>query len=182
MESKQPKIKSQMGQQELLCPMCGNAGITTSWNQIAFNYGSEDTFAELKTDVPVRRCETCDFDYLDKEAERLRHKTICRHLGVLSPDEIRQIRYDLKMTRVEFAEFTGIGEASLNRWENGLNIQTHAYDRYLRLLAARPEIMQEISWSSNPITSSLSERRFRKLKITDDLLKEQEIFKLSKAA
>ena len=151
MESKQPKTKSQTGQHELLCPMCGNSGITTSSNHIAFKFGSEDTFAELKTDVPVRRCETCDFDYLDKEAERLKHNTICRHLGVLSPNEIRQIRNDLEMTRAEFAEVTGIGEASLNRWENGLNIQTHAYDRYLRLSAARPEMMQEKNWLSNPI-------------------------------
>ena len=38
---------------------------------------------------------------------------------------------------------TGLGEASLNRWENGLAVQTHANDRYLRLLA-RPGIMQQL--------------------------------------
>ena len=34
------------------------------------------------------------FEYLDDEAERLKHGAICRHLGVLSPDEIRHIRKD----------------------------------------------------------------------------------------
>ena len=47
------------------------------------------------------------------------------------------------MTRARFAQVTGLGEASLNRWENGLTIQTHANDRYLRLLA-RPEIMRQL--------------------------------------
>ena len=133
-----------MGQQKLLCPICGNTGISTSWDQIEFDYGSEDSVEELTANIPVRRCGICDFDYLDEEAERLKHKSICRHLGVLSPDEIRQIRNDLGMTQSELAEVTGIGEASLNRWENGLNIQTYAYDRYLRLLATRPEIVRDI--------------------------------------
>ncbi len=64
------------------------------------------------------------------------------------------------MTQARFAEVTGIGDASLNRWEHGLNIQTHAYDRYLRLLAL-PGIMQHLKEivergpcpvSSNPTT------------------------------
>ena len=99
---------------------------------------------ELTVDVPVRRCEACDFEYLDDEAERLKHGAICRHLGVLSPDEIRHIRKELGMTRAKFAQVTGFGEASLNRWENGLTIQTHANDRYLRLLAAHPGNIQYI--------------------------------------
>ena len=124
-------------QPEFTCPLCGNAGITTLWKPDVFDYGT----VELTADVPVRRCDACDFDYLDDEAERLKHAAICRHLGVLSPEEIRRIRTRLDMTRTEFARITGIGEASLNRWENGLNIQTHAYDRCLRLLATGPQVI-----------------------------------------
>lgn len=39
------------------------------------------------------------------------------------------------MTRAAFAELTGFGEATLNRWENGAVVQNQANDRYLRLLA-----------------------------------------------
>ena len=39
------------------------------------------------------------------------------------------------MTRAAFTRVTGLGEATLNRWENGIMIQTLANDRYLRLLA-----------------------------------------------
>ena len=95
-------------------------------------------------DVPVRRCEDCDFEYLDDEAEQLKHEAVCRHLGVLSPDEIRHIRKGFGMTQAVFAQVTGIGVASLIRWENGLTIQTHAYDRYLRLLAAHPNNIRNI--------------------------------------
>ena len=47
------------------------------------------------------------------------------------------------MSRAAFAQVSGLGEASLNRWENGLAIQNHANDRYLRLLA-HPEIMSRL--------------------------------------
>ena len=68
-------------QQELTCPLCSNAGIATSWNPDVFNYGSGESMVKLTVDVPVRQCKACDFEYLDDEAERLRHEAVCRHLG-----------------------------------------------------------------------------------------------------
>ncbi|RKH22160.1 hypothetical protein D7V77_27830 [Corallococcus sp. CA041A] len=38
------------------------------------------------------------------------------------------------MTQSEFAEETGFGEASIKRWELGLNLQNKSADKYLRLL------------------------------------------------
>ena len=168
------------------CPMCGNTGITTSWNCHAFEYGSAESAVELTVSVPVRRCESCEFEYVDEAAERLKHEAVCQHLGVLPPTEIRRIRKDLRMTRARFAQVTGIGKASLNRWENGLNIQTHANDRYLRLLA-RPGMMRQlqelvaIETPSQPVVAPVG-NRFRTLEVTDALLKEQESFRLRTVA
>lgn len=186
MNPNQLTTRLQTVQQELACPLCGNTGITTSWNPDVFNYGSGESTVELTVDVPVRRCEDCDFEYLDDEAERLKHEAVCWHLGVLSPDEIRHIRKGFDMTQAEFAQVTGIGVASLNRWENGLTIQTHAYDRYLRLLAVHPSNIRDIErlaiLSSSPGSEISSGKRFRVLNVTDNILKEQESFKLRKAA
>ena len=123
-----------------VCPLCGREEVITSWKDHTFSYGSGKSEVELTVNVPVQRCDACEFEYLDESSERLKHDAICRHLGVLSPTEIRRIREGHQVTRSRFAQVTGLGEASLNRWENGLNIQTHANDRYLRLLA-RPENM-----------------------------------------
>ena len=124
--------------------------------------------------------------YLDDAAERLKHAAICDHLGVLPPSEIRRIRENHGMTRAAFAHVTGLGEASLNRWENGLSIQTHANDRYLRLLA-RPEILwrlQELTaprLPERPVEVS-SGSRYRALEVTDVLLREQSVFRLRRVA
>ena len=173
-------------QPDPVCPMCGDTGITTSWNRHAFDYGTGDSSVELTVSVPVRRCDACEFEYLDEAAERLKHEAVCRHLGVLPPAEIRRIREDLRMTRTRFAQVTRLGEASLNRWENGLTVQTQANDRYLRLLA-RPGIMRQlqelvaIETSSQPAVATVG-NPFRALEVTDALLKEQESFRLRKAA
>lgn len=172
-------------QQEFTCPLCGNAGITTSWTLHSFNYGSGKSMVELTVDVPMRRCEDCDFVYLDDEAESLKHEAVCRHLGVLSPGEILRIRKGFGMTQLEFAQVTGLGVASLNRWENGLTIQTHGYDRYLRLLSVHPSNIRDIERFANPALSPQSKaspmNRFRILNVTQNLLKEQESFQLRMA-
>ena len=171
---------------DVSCPLCGTDEVTTSWKQHVFDYGSGESVAELSVNVPVRSCASCELEFLDERAEGLKHEAVCKHLGVLSPAEIRRIREDHGMSRVSFAQVTGLGEASLNRWENGLNIQTHANDRYLRLLK-HPGIMRELQALTEPQASprpavAVAEERFRALKLNSVVLKEKESFRLRIAA
>jgi DNA-binding transcriptional regulator YiaG len=165
--------------------LCGG-GVAISWTRHTFDYGSGESAVELSVEVPVHRCDGCDFEFTDEIAERLRHEAVCDHLGVLSPAQIRRIRERHGMTRAQFARVTGLGEASLNRWENGLNIQTHANDRYLRLLEI-PEVMRLLvglvdSRTSRRSSAALTETRFRELRVTTAMLREQESFRLCRAA
>ncbi len=133
----------QSAQPESVCPLCGSGGTTISWQPLVFSYGPEDSAAELVVQAPARRCGACEFQYLDEVTERLKHEVICRHLGVLPPEDISRIRRRYAMTRSTFARATGLDEALLDQWESGLSIQTHAYDRYLRFLE-HPENMRKL--------------------------------------
>ena len=181
-----PRSRPQEMTEALLCPMCGGEDIRTTMTCQEFDFGSGNSSARSQARVPARLCASCGFEYLDDEAERLKHMAVCDHLGVLAPNQIRKIREDLGMTRTAFAEATGLGEASLNRWENGLSVQSHANDSYLRLLA-RPGTMTRLLWlkrvrcSATHTASSLSSR-FRAVNITESLLTEQAAFCLHKAA
>ncbi len=168
------------------CPICGEQDIATTWTRHAFDYGSGETAVTLQVCLPVHRCSTCGFEYLDEEAERLKHSAVCDHLGVLPPDNIRRIRENHRMTRAAFAQMTGLGEASLNRWENGLSVQNHANDRYLRLLA-RPQtmrILREIAEDriSKTRMTGMDTGRFRVVQVTEIIRKEQKAFRLNPAA
>ena len=143
MQSQRYRAEPNEGQNMLSCSLCGGGEVSTTIRHHTFVYGEGADAVELKVEVPVRSCDACEFEYLDEESERLKHETVCNHLGVLSPSKIRGIRRNLGMSRKDFAQVTGLGTASLNRWENGLSIQTHGYDRYLRLLAI-PEIVPRL--------------------------------------
>ena len=64
----------------------------------------------------------------------IRHEAVCKHLGVLGPTEVRAIRERHGLTQETFARITGLKEATLDKWENGAEIQGRANENYLRLL------------------------------------------------
>jgi len=116
------------------CPVCAASDITRTLLDHESEYGTGSARAMIDTRLPVSECRTCGFTFLDHEAEQVKQDALCRHFGVLCPDEIKAIRNRCRMTPAEFANATKLSEASLHRWEEGLSIQTRANDRYLRLL------------------------------------------------
>ena len=123
--------------------MCGSRTVNTCEQRDEYVYGTGDSAVTLAIDLPVRQCASCHFEHLDDEAERLIHNAVCRHLGVLSPAGVREVRKRSEMSRAAFAKLTGLGEATIGRWEAGTAIQNRANDRYLRLLDV-PSIMQQL--------------------------------------
>ena len=70
---------------ERTCALCGAGGVSTFEHRHTFRYGSGDAAADLTVDLPVRRCEKCGFEFLDRESEEIKLNAICKHLGVLPP-------------------------------------------------------------------------------------------------
>lgn len=119
---------------QIVCPMCDGTEVKTSYETHKFDYGAGDDSTELTATIPIRQCVPCEYEFIDYNGEEILHDTVCKHLGVLTPSEIRNIRKGMHMSRSQFSQFSGLGEASLNRWENGKCIQSLANDKYLRLL------------------------------------------------
>lgn len=116
------------------CELCDAPGLKTELVRDPFVYGAGADAVELGADVPVHSCSQCGESYAGKEAEIIRHEAVCRHLGVLTPAEIRGLRRGHDMSRAAFARLTGFGEATLARWERGEVIQNTSNDSFLRML------------------------------------------------
>ncbi len=127
-------IKAKTQVEVPVCPLCESESVDTIQHTDVFEYGVRGSVVQLNVDLPVRYCAACDLEFLDHVGQRLRHDAVCRYLGVLTPAEVRRIREGHGMTRAEFARLTGLGEATLGRWELAAVIQNPANDRYLRLL------------------------------------------------
>ena len=138
---------------------------------------------ELNVTLPVRICKSCGFEFLDHEAETLQHEAICEHLGVLTPKEIEGVRKMHGMSRARFSAVTGLGEATLNRWENAILIQNTANDRYLRLLAL-PDNIRRLALAHARAKGPQPARqwgRFR-VELSDELRQQQARFAIRRAA
>ena len=156
----------------------------TEWREHAFTYGVGASALELSVNLPVRVCNSCGFEFLDHEAETMQHEAICAHLEVLTPRQIRDIRKMHGMSRAKFAKVTGLGEATLNRWENAILIQNIANDRYLRLLSFRDNIQRLERRDSSAVTPSPSPKtiRFRVIEVSEEYRRKQAGFSIWKAA
>lgn len=118
-----------------VCPVCGDEVARVHYETESVPYGVGEDQVVLTARVPVIHCASCGVDVTDETAEELRHDAICRHLGRLTPSEIRAVREKYGLSQQEWATKTRLGLASIKRWEAGNQVQNEAMDCYLRLLA-----------------------------------------------
>lgn len=93
----------------------------------------------VKLEVPgiAEECDRCGFqtvplDQADQFGAAL-DAAYRKEAGLLSKDEIRAARERLRMSQREFAEYLGVGEASVKRWETG-SLQDKSSDNLIRLM------------------------------------------------
>lgn len=136
------------------CDACGASGTVTCRGETqVFAYGEPGQEVELSATVPMWKCSACGFTYTDEAGEEARHEAVCRHLGVLTPHEIRELRERQGLSQAAFAKLTRFGEASIKRWEAGLVIQNASADQLLRLLRD-PHVVERLSLAASSPSSS----------------------------
>lgn len=165
------------GRRIIRCPQCESLSRTEDIDEIVPYQDGEQTI-ELHVLVPVHICVECGFEFTDEVGEGLRHAAVCKYKGVLSPSDIREIRGS--MSRTEFGRITGLGAATLARWESGSIIQNTANDRFLRLLRIARNMDFLRSIDVRPQQESTA--KFRLLVATDELTKQAIGFSPRKAA
>ncbi len=139
------------------CDVCGAISVQTELIRDPFIYGSGANAVELTADVRVHTCSTCGDSFTDNEADVAYDEAVCRHLGILTPAEIRAMREGYGLTRAELSHLTGFGKATLGRWERGEVNQNRSADRYLRLLQD-PVVMRRLQALAEPADSPGSSR------------------------
>ena len=164
------------------CASCGSGRVVARKEIKRFPYRTQNTKVELQAYVTVYKCRDCKFEYTDREADELCHDAVCRYRNVMTPSEIRSIREKLKFSVNEFSRRTGIGVASINRWENGALVQNTAMDGYLYLLGVPGNLETLIARRNNAMENIPISKRFPTIKQENLKLEVQSIFSLSMAA
>ncbi len=154
------------------CFSCGSTNVSSTTEVEHFQYGDKEDVAMLSASVRVHHCASCDFSFTTEDAAESRHESVCRHLGVLTPKEVREIRDVYQLSQEEFSKLSKIGKASLARWEGGLLIQNQANDNLLYLLTFDDNVarLKERAYLRN--TKITFSPKYRSLK-GDDLARSQ---------
>lgn len=76
-----------MTTEPIACASCGSLNVKTTRIKHSFDYGCGKNVVSIECKVPLRSCRACKFEFLDDEAERIKDKALCRHLGVMTTKE-----------------------------------------------------------------------------------------------
>lgn len=175
-------------EERLTCPDCESDQVETRYERHSFEYGPPGDSITLSATVPVHYCRNpdCGEAFLGEEAIRIRHEAVCEHLGLLPPYAIKELRVKKGGSVTAFASVTGIGVASLQRWESGAQLQSKSQDNFLRLLAlgdnyqALVAIREGKELADKQRLTDSSTRRFRVLagQRLESLAIQQDVFEL----
>ncbi len=101
------------------------------------------SFVAKAIEIPI--CENCGDKRFTIDVDDQINAALCAHLGLLTPDQIREGIERLGLTQKEVAERLGIAEATISRWVNKYVIQSRAMDNFLRVFFQFPEVRAALS-------------------------------------
>lgn len=98
------------------------------------------------------RCTACGESYLSLDdttrlqAEAARQARAAK--GLLTPQEIKDIRHSLGLSQAAFERLLGVGAKTVVRWEKGTVFQSATADRLMRLIRYSPELADVLARGS----------------------------------
>jgi len=147
------------------CVNCGHELMAASPVSMTTEFRGESITVEMQAES----CPACGRDRIDGRGMDLFTRLVVdayksRH-GLLTSAELRAARRRLGMSQRQFAEFVGIGVASLKRWERG-EVQSEQLDRQVRL-HSDPDYAEE---SLNELVSELVRRQGETSEFLEDVV------------
>lgn len=135
-----------------ICPECAGGPLVEKHGDYETVYldREERSHRLVVPNLTWLECGSCGEIVLDDAAMTTVEGARRQALGLLSPQEIRDLRTRLGRTQAGMSELLGIGEKTYCRWESGSYMQSEASDRYLRLLIAEQrnvELLEDIARS-----------------------------------
>ena len=168
------------------CPVCHAGKLFNKVVEEKFSYKGEIL---LLPNYMVFECGKCGEEFVDDKTIRGTEKVLTDFRrtvdGLLTSDNIRAIREKLDVTQEKLADILGVAKKTFARYENGQVTQSKTMDTILRLLAKKPELIEDIAeilpYASMPeqatMTTKISTTDYNPMELRNisthyDLLKE----------
>lgn len=127
-----------------ICAACGGTAPTQRIAPFSFVHGGKHCVVQDQQTV----CETCGtVSYVGEQISRheLAVSGRIREMdGLLSADELRNIRLKYALRQTDMEAMLSIGPKTWTRWERGKIPQSKAADTLIRVLAVDPEVARRL--------------------------------------
>jgi HTH-type transcriptional regulator/antitoxin MqsA len=133
-----------------ICPICGKGPLKKEVIEETFSYKGETITIP---NYVVYKCDLCKETIVDKGTLKSSAKLLknfkCKVDGLLTGEEIREIRKKVGFTQEQMSEILGGGLKSFARYEAGKICQSKAMDNLLRILDRFPQVVHFIQGTSD---------------------------------
>ena len=116
------------------CPICQNGGLVRAQVERAFEYGVGDMRVPTSAPISVLLCDSCGSQIDTPETGRQMEDAGRRAVGMMVGDDFRSFREGLSLSLREMSRMTGIGTATLSRWESGRLRPNRSLDLLMQIL------------------------------------------------
>lgn len=123
------------------CVVCGEErDVRHETQQTEFEVRGET----LVLDLPVKVCQSCGTIEEEEgiDPAEIAFAEFRRRRGLLTPEEIRTVRKDYRLSQKSLAAVLGMSEATINRYEGG-GLQDEAHDQAIRA-CQNPQVMRDL--------------------------------------
>lgn len=133
------------------CPVCEEGVLSLCDKDVDFTYKEQTVQIQRE----VLTCSICGESFFQPKDERAIEKMLTdrrRNIdGLLTSEEIRNIRKQFEMTQMEFARSLRVSQKTFARYESGQVTQSYAMDDLLRILQQYPEAMHLFTQQTVPL-------------------------------
>lgn len=123
-----------------VCPLCGEGPLHEITRDRHLTISGTPVI--VRDDV-ISKCDNCEELFYTgnqaKVADRRATDARRRAEGLLTSEEVKQVRHALALTQSQLEAALGVGPKTVVRWENGTAVQSTALDDVLRLIAFDPD-------------------------------------------
>jgi HTH-type transcriptional regulator / antitoxin MqsA len=133
------------------CPMCGDNTLEEKHGEYRFDPPPNiPGGAIVIPNATWQACSRCHGEILSHELDQAISIEAIKRQGLLTPDDIRQVRQRTGLSAVDMAILLGVGEKTYTRWETGKSIQNKGNDTLIRILDANADAFAVVQAERQP--------------------------------
>lgn len=116
------------------CPICGIGTLMGAQVERSFEYGVGDMRVPASASVLVLLCDSCGSQVDAPETASQMEDAGRRAIGMMVGEDFRVFRESLSLSLRDMSRMTGIGTATLTRWESGRLRPNRSLDLLIQIL------------------------------------------------